>query len=219
MVTNSIVVFVVRKGNPKNIKTWNDLIKPGIQVINPNPFTSGGARWNVMAAWGAQIKQKKTEKQANAYLTALYKNIAVQDSSARASMNTFVNGKGDVLLAYENEAIQAQQSGADIQFVRPSATLLIENPIAVLKNSQHPTEAKAFVDLLALAGGAGDLGQVRLPPDRQDRRQEVDEDVPGAEAALHDPRHRQGRLAGRAAQVLRSEQRSPQADPERQLSD
>ena len=142
MVTDSIVVFVVRKGNPKNIKTWADLIKPGIQVINPNPFTSGGARWNVMAAWGAQIKQHKTPKQANAYLGSLYKNITVQDSSARASMNTFVWGKGDVLLAYENEAIQAQQAGADIPFVRPSATILIENPIAVLKSTQNPTEAK-----------------------------------------------------------------------------
>jgi sulfate transport system substrate-binding protein len=145
LVTDSIVVFVVRKGNPKNIKTWNDLIKPGIQVINPNPFTSGGARWNVMAAWGAQIKQKKTAKQANSYLSALYENITVQDSSARASMNTFVSGKGDVLLGYENEAIQAQQSGADIQYVRPSSTLLIENPIAVLKSSEHQAEAKAFV--------------------------------------------------------------------------
>jgi sulfate/thiosulfate transport system substrate-binding protein len=146
MVTDSIVVFVVRKGNPKNIKTWNDLIKPGIQVINANPFTSGGARWNVMAAWGAQIKQHKTPAQASQYLKALYKNISVQDSSARASMNTFVQGKGDVLLAYENEAIQAQQAGADIQFVRPSATILIENPIAVLKGTHNPTQAKAFVD-------------------------------------------------------------------------
>jgi sulfate/thiosulfate transport system substrate-binding protein len=146
MVTDSIVVFVVRKGNPKNIKTWADLIKPGVQVINANPFTSGGARWNVMAAWGSQIKAHKTEKQANAYLASLYKNITVQDSSARASLNTFIGGKGDVLLAYENEAIQAQQAGADIQFVRPSATLLIENPIAVLKNTSHPAEAKAFVD-------------------------------------------------------------------------
>jgi sulfate/thiosulfate-binding protein len=145
MVTDSIVVFVVRKGNPKNIKTWADLIKPGIQVINPNPFTSGGARWNVMAAWGAQIKQHKTPKQANAYLGSLYKNITVQDSSARASMNTFVGGKGDVLLAYENEAIQAQQAGADISFVRPSSTILIENPIAVLKGTQNPTQANAFV--------------------------------------------------------------------------
>jgi len=148
MVTDSIVVFVVRKGNPKNIKTWADLIKPGLQIINANPFTSGGARWNVMAAWGAQIKQHKTEKQADAYLTALYKNITVQDSSARASMNTFVSGKGDVMLAYENEAIQAQQAGADIQIIRPSSTILIENPIAVLKNTQNPTQAKAFVDFL-----------------------------------------------------------------------
>jgi sulfate/thiosulfate transport system substrate-binding protein len=146
MVTDSIVVFVVREGNPKGIKTWADLVKPGIQVINPNPFTSGGARWNVMAAWGAQIRAHKTDKQANAYLGALYKNITVQDSSARASMNTFVSGKGDVLLAYENEAIQAQQSGAKISFVRPTNTILIENPIAVLKNTQHPAEAKAFVD-------------------------------------------------------------------------
>jgi sulfate/thiosulfate transport system substrate-binding protein len=151
MVTDSIVVFVVREGNPKGIKTWADLIKPGIQVINPNPFTSGGARWNVMAAWGAQIRAHKTEKQANAYLTSLYKNITVQDSSARASMNTFVSGKGDVLLAYENEAIQAQQSGAKIAFVRPSSTLLIENPIAVLKNSQNQAEAKAFIDFTRTA--------------------------------------------------------------------
>jgi sulfate/thiosulfate-binding protein len=146
MVSDSIVVFVVREGNPKNIKTWADLIKPGIQVINANPFTSGGARWNVMAAWGAQVRAHKTEKQANDYLSALYKNITVQDSSARASLNTFVGGKGDVLLAYENEAIQAQQAGAKIQFVRPANTLLIENPIAVLKNTSHPAEAKAFVD-------------------------------------------------------------------------
>jgi sulfate transport system substrate-binding protein len=148
MVTDSIVVFVVRKGNPKNIKTWADLVRPGVQVINANPFTSGGARWNVMAAWGAQIKAHKSEKQANAYLAALYKNITVQDSSARASMNTFLSGKGDVMLAYENEAIQAQQNGADVQFVRPSATILIENPLVVTKNTQHATEAKAFVDYL-----------------------------------------------------------------------
>ena len=147
-VTDSIVVFVVRKGNPKNIKTWADLIKPGIQVINANPFTSGGARWNVMAAWGAQIRAHKTPAQANAYLKALYKNITVQDSSAKAAFNTFLSGKGDVLLAYEDEAIQSQQAGGQIDFVRPSSTILIENPVAVLKNTQHPTEANAFVSFL-----------------------------------------------------------------------
>ncbi|MDP9259925.1 MAG: sulfate ABC transporter substrate-binding protein [Actinomycetota bacterium] len=164
MVTDSIVVFVVRKGNPKNIKTWNDLIKPGIQVVNANPFTSGGARWNVMAAWGAQIKQHKTPAQATTYLKALYKNITVQDSSARASMNTFVQGKGDVLLAYENEAIQAQQAGADIQFVRPSATILIENPIAVLKGTQNPTQAKAFVDFTRSAAAQNIWAQYGYRP-------------------------------------------------------
>jgi sulfate/thiosulfate-binding protein len=164
MVTDSIVVFVVRKGNPKNIKTWNDLIKPGIQVINANPFTSGGARWNVMAAWGAQIKQHRTPVQATTYLKALYKNITVQDSSARASMNTFVQGKGDVLLAYENEAIQAQQAGADIQFVRPSATILIENPIAVLKGTQNPTQAKAFVDFTRSAAAQNIWAQYGYRP-------------------------------------------------------
>jgi sulfate transport system substrate-binding protein len=147
-VTDSIVVFVVRKGNPKNIKTWADLTKPGIQVINANPFTSGGARWNVMAAWGAQIRAHKTPAQANAYLKALYKNVTVQDSSAKAAFNTFTSGKGDVLLAYEDEAIQSQQAGNSIDFVRPSSTILIENPVAVMKNTQNPTQANAFVSFL-----------------------------------------------------------------------
>ena len=148
LVTRSIVVFVVRKGNPKGIKTWQDLIKPGVDVINANPFTSGGARWNVMAAYGAQIRNKRSPAQAQGYLKALYQHISVQDKSARDSLNTFLAGKGDVLLAYENEAIQAQQKGSSVDFVRPSSTILIENPIAVTKGSQHPAEAKAFIDFL-----------------------------------------------------------------------
>jgi sulfate transport system substrate-binding protein len=146
MVTNSVVVLVTRKGNPKGIKAWEDLTKPGVEVITPNPFTSGGARWNVMAAYGSQLQQGKSEEEGTQFLRDLFANVSVQDASARDSLSTFTGGKGDVLLAYENEAIQAQQAGADIQFVRPSATLLIENPIAVLKNTQHPTEANAFVD-------------------------------------------------------------------------
>ena len=129
-------------------------------------------------------------------------------------MNTFVSGKGDVLLAYENEAIQAQQAGADIQFVRPSATLLIENPIAVLKGTQHPTEAKAFVDFTRSAAAQNIWATYGYRPIVQERLRQVGEDVPGAEAAVHDPRHRQGRLARRAAEVLRPEQRHRQADPE-----
>src|SRR3954453_22846473 len=97
MVTNSVVVLATRKGNPKNIKSWNDLTKPGVQVITPNPFTSGGARWNVMAAYGSQIEQGKSETEAVDYLKAMFKNVAVQDKSARDALATFTGGKGDVL--------------------------------------------------------------------------------------------------------------------------
>ena len=148
MVTDSIVVFVVRKGNPKNIKTWADLTQPGLGVIEPNPFTSGGARWNVMAAWGSQTKQGKTEAQATQYLTDLFKNVVVQDSSARAALQTFIAGQGDVMLSYENEAIQAIQGGQDIDYVVPDQTILIENPVAVTNVGDVPDQAKAFVNYL-----------------------------------------------------------------------
>jgi sulfate/thiosulfate-binding protein len=145
-VTNSVVVFAVRKGNPKNIKTWDDLTKPGVQVLEPNPFTSGGAKWNVMAAYGAQIEQGKTPAQALDYLKKLFKNVVVQDKSAREALQTFSAGKGDVLLAYENEAITGQQKGEDLEYVVPDQTILIQNPIAVTKDAKNATAAKAFVD-------------------------------------------------------------------------
>ncbi len=148
MVTDSVAVFVVRKGNPKGIKTWDDLTQDGIEVINPNPFTSGGARWNVMAAYGAQLQQGKSKDEAVEYLKKLFANIAVQDKSAREALQTFVGGKGDVMLAYENEAITAQQKGEDVDYVVPDQTILIENPIAVIKGSSHAAQAKAFIDYL-----------------------------------------------------------------------
>jgi sulfate/thiosulfate-binding protein len=148
MVTDSVVVFVVRKGNPKNIKTWDDLVKPGTGVIEPNPFTSGGARWNMMAAYGAEIKNGKSEADATAYLTSLFQNIVVQDTSARAALQTFVAGQGDVMLAYENEAIAAQQGGQDVDYVVPDQTILIENPVAVTNVGDLPDKAKAFVTFL-----------------------------------------------------------------------
>lgn len=147
-VTNSVVVFAVRKGNPKNIKTWDDLIKPGIEVIEANPFASGGARWNVMAAYGAQLEQGKSEAEATDYLDKLFHNVPVQDKSARDSLTTFTNGKGDVLLAYENEAIAAKQAGQDIDYVVPDQTILIQNPIAVTATSKNPAKAKAFISFL-----------------------------------------------------------------------
>ena len=130
-VTKSVVVLVVRKGNPKGIKTWADLTKPGVEVIEPNPFTSGGAKWNIMAAYGAQLQQGKTEEEAKAYLADLFAHVPVQDKSAREALQTFVGGKGDVLLSYENEAIAAQQAGEAVDYVVPAETILIENPLAV----------------------------------------------------------------------------------------
>jgi sulfate transport system substrate-binding protein len=147
-VTDSVVVLVVRKGNPKGITGWADLIKPGVEVITPNPFTSGGARWNVMAAFGQIIAGGGTEADGIAYLNALFKNVPVQDDSARKSLQTFTSGKGDVLLAYENEAIFAQQNGQDIDYIVPDSTILIENPAAVTSSTKYPEQAKAFLDFV-----------------------------------------------------------------------
>jgi sulfate/thiosulfate-binding protein len=147
-VTDSVVVLAVRKGNPKHIAGWDDLVKKGVDVITPNPISSGGARWNIMAAYGAQIKQGKTPEQALDYLKKLFKNVSVQDKSARDALNTFTQGKGDVLISYENDAITAQQKDQAVDYVIPKQTILIENPAAVLKESKHPQQAKAFVSFL-----------------------------------------------------------------------
>ena len=148
MVTDSVVVFVVRNGNPKKIHTWADLTKSGVQVITPNPFTSGGARWNVMAAYGAQRAQGKTDKQAITYLKNLFKNVPVLPKSAREATQVFASGKGDVLLTYENEAIYANKKGVHTEYVLPRQTILIENPVALTKNGLKHSEAKAFLKFL-----------------------------------------------------------------------
>jgi sulfate/thiosulfate-binding protein len=147
-VTDSVVVFAVRDGNPKHIRSWDDLLKPGVQVITPNPFTSGGARWNVMAAYGAWRKLGKSRGQAQEKLLQLFRHVTVQDKSARDALNTFLSGKGDVLLTYENEAIAAQLAGQKLQYVIPRSTILIENPIAVLKSSSNKDVANAFIRFL-----------------------------------------------------------------------
>lgn len=147
-VTKSVVVIATRSGNPKGIKDWPDLVKKGVEVITPNPFTSGGARWNVMAAYGANSKVGKNNKAGVAYLNKLFKNVPVQDDSARVSLQTFTSGKGDALLSYENDAIFAQQKNVPLDYVIPKNTILIENPVAVTKTSKHPKQAKAFVDFL-----------------------------------------------------------------------
>ena len=146
IVTDSVVVLAVRKGNPKHITGWNDLVKPGVNVITPNPFTSGGARWNIMAAYGSQIAQGKSPTQAEGFLSSLLKNTVVQDKSARDALQTFSGGKGDVLISYENEAITAQQKGLKLDYIVPPQTILIENPVAVTKDASKA--AKPFVQFL-----------------------------------------------------------------------
>lgn len=133
---SSTIVFLVRKGNPKGIKDWNDLIKPGVSVITPNPKTSGGARWNHLAAWGYALKQPGgNAASAKAFIGKLFKNVPVLDSGARGATTTFVErGIGDVLLAWENEAVLAiKELGPDkFEIVAPSLSILAEPPVAVV---------------------------------------------------------------------------------------
>jgi sulfate transport system substrate-binding protein len=152
--SNSVVVLVVRQGNPKHITGWDDLIKPGVDVVTPNPATSGSARWNILAGYGAQLKEGKPRAEALAYLkTLLTKNVSVQDSSANAALKTFTGGKGDVLLDYESDAMAAQKAGDQIQLVYPKQTILIQTPIAVTARSAHITQAQAFLNWQWSAAG------------------------------------------------------------------
>src|SRR5262245_54946544 len=135
MVTNSVVTLMVRPGNPKNVHSFDDLTRSDVEVIDPNPATSGGARWNIMAIYGSQIRAGKSEAEARDFVKEVIENTSVQDDSARDSLNTFASGKGDVLVGYENEAIQAQREGIDLDYVTPDSTILIENPVAVTKDA------------------------------------------------------------------------------------
>ena len=147
LVSKSVVSLIVRKGNPKNIHTWDDLLKPGIKVLTPNPFTSGAAKWNIMAAYGAKSDGGKNPQAGLAFLRELItKHVKVQDKSGREALQDFASGNGDVLISYENEAITAQKKGQQVDYVIPDKTILIENPIAVVSKSKHPAQAKAFLD-------------------------------------------------------------------------
>jgi sulfate transport system substrate-binding protein len=145
IAADTVVVFAVRNGNPKHIRAWSDLIKPGVQVLTPNPFSSGSAKWNVLAAYGAQRRLGKSDKQATDYVKQLFKHVVAQDTSGRNATNTFLSGKGDVLITYESEAIASRMNGQDIQYVIPRQSMLIELPIAVLKNSSNKDVANRFI--------------------------------------------------------------------------
>jgi len=149
IVNDSTVVMIVRPGNPKHITGWDDLIKPGVKVVTPNPATSGSARWNIMAAYGSELKEGKSPSQALAYIaTLLEKNTVTQPDSGSDALQAFVSGQGDVLLDYESDAIAAKRAGDKIQIVYPKSSILIQTPIAVIKKSSHLAQAQAYVKWL-----------------------------------------------------------------------
>jgi sulfate/thiosulfate-binding protein len=162
IVTNSVVTLMVRPGNPKHITSFDDLARSDVDVIDPNPATSGGARWNIMAIYGSQINEGKSPAQAQAFVKQVLANTSVQDSSARDSLNTFSSGKGDVLVGYENDAIQAKKDGVDLDYVTPDSTILIENPIAVTKDA--PPDAQKFVDFLYTDAAQQDFADAGYRP-------------------------------------------------------
>jgi sulfate/thiosulfate transport system substrate-binding protein len=148
IITDSVVTLSVRPWNPENIQSWEDLVTGDVEIITPNPATSGGAKWNIMAAYGSQINQGKSEQEALDFVAQIIENTSVLDDSARDSLQTFASGKGDVLIGYENEALQAQDEGIELEFVIPDQTILIENPAAVTTEAQDPEAAQALLDFI-----------------------------------------------------------------------
>ncbi|HEY8465704.1 MAG TPA: extracellular solute-binding protein [Solirubrobacterales bacterium] len=150
IIQNSVVVIVTRPGNPENIRTWDDVLNSDLEIINANPFTSGGARWNVMAVFGqAALKGGRLDEQAGLdAVRKLLEKVPSYPSSARDALNEFLSGKGDVLLSYENEAIQAQNAGEDIEYIVPDSTLLIETPGGVPVDAPNAEGGQAFLEFL-----------------------------------------------------------------------
>jgi len=142
--TTSVVAMVVRTGNPKNIDSWDDLTKPGIGIITPNPASSGSAKWNLLAAYGSVLADGGSDSDAESYMKDFFGNVVALPDSGRDATTAFEGGNGDVLLSYENEAILAKQGGADFDYVVPDTTLKIENPCAVTDGA--PSAAQDFVD-------------------------------------------------------------------------
>ena len=151
IVSSSVVVFAVREGNPEGIETWDDLIRPGIEIVTPNPASSGAARWNALAAWGQVIEAGGSEADAQAYLTSFFNNVVALPGSGRDATTAFLGGTGDVLMAYENEAILAHQNGEEFDYIIPETTMLIENPAAVLEDATP--KAQEWLDFVLSEDG------------------------------------------------------------------
>ena len=146
IVADSVVVIAVRPGNPKNIQGWDDLVKPGVEIVSPNPGSSGGARWNLLAAWGHVIANGGTEEDAKEYVTKFFEHAVALPGSARDALTSFTSGNGDALISYENEAILARQNGEELDYIVPDETLLIETPAAVTTDA--PAVATDWLDYL-----------------------------------------------------------------------
>jgi sulfate/thiosulfate-binding protein len=153
IVTDSVVAIVVKPGNPLGIHSWNDLTNAGVKIVTPDPISSGSARWNLLAAYEAQIDQGSSAAQANTYINALIKNVISEPSSGSKALSAFIAGTGNVLLAYESDALNAFVSGQKIQIVQPAQNLLIQNPAALTKTGSANKAAVAFYDFLFSKAG------------------------------------------------------------------
>ena len=210
IAANTVVVFALRNGNPKHIKGWADLIKPGVQVVTPNPFSSGSAKWNILAAYGAQRRLGKTDAQATAYVKKLFKHVVSQDTSGSNATNTFLSGKGDVLLTYESEAINARLQGTNLQYVIPRQTMLIQLPVAVLEEQQQERREGVQFALFMKSVQAQQLfAQYGFRPVNPKVAAEasVKKEFPHAARPLHDRRQVHRRLAQRRQGLVRPEER------------
>jgi sulfate/thiosulfate transport system substrate-binding protein len=177
-VQNSVVVFLVRGGNPEGIEDWDDLVSGVVEVITPNPFTSGGARWNIMAAYGQVLENGGTEEEGLEYVQQLLENTPVQDKSASEALTTFTGGKGDVLLAYENEAIRAIEAGEDVEYIVPDDTILIETLAQVSDEADDPEAAQAFLDYLLSEDGQKEFAEGGYRPSDEKVLEEYRDEFP-----------------------------------------
>ncbi len=162
ILTQSVVVIAVRPGNPKHIKGWDDLVKPGVKIVTPNPASSGSAKWNILAAYGHVLADGGTQAQGKAYLKKFFGHVASLPGSGRDATTAFLGGTGDVLLSYENEAILARQNGSKLDYVVPDQTLLIQNPGAVTTNAG--SKAKKFLSFITGKNAQTDYAEVGFRP-------------------------------------------------------
>ncbi|MFI7585606.1 sulfate ABC transporter substrate-binding protein [Spongisporangium articulatum] len=178
IASSSVVVIAFRKGNPKGIKGWADIVKPGVKIVTADPGTSGAAKWNLLAAYTQAAQGEKDPAAGAAYTTAFAKNVVTWAESGRVATDTFAKGTGDVLISYENEAIAARAAGTELDYIVPDTSFLIQNPAAVTTTA--PAKAKAFLDYVESADGQKILAGHGFRP-------VVDGVTPGTVEGANDP--------------------------------